>query len=346
MLRRNARLRKEYLYRKSLEGKERAAYERKRKIKKALEGTLARCAHAGRRRRRPSRAHAPRLPLPLPTRSPPLPPKQTTEGRPIPTELRRDEAQLRNEAELEDDNTAVVRTHADDEYRSAGECDPKVLLTTSRDPSSRLAQFAKEIRLLIPNSQRVNRGGMVLAELVEAARSHAFTDLVILHEHRGEPDGLVVCHLPYGPTAFFGVSGAVLRHDIGAKRAVGTVSEQYPRLIFDRLSSPLGQRIATILKHLFPVPKDDAKRVVTFANRADYVSVRHHTWQAPKGAGEKQVDLTEVGPRFELRPYQIRLGTVDQSHAENEWVLRSYTRSAKKGKLVAADEDEEGGGGE
>lgn len=38
MLRRNARLRKEYLYRKSLEGKERAAYERKRKIKKALEG--------------------------------------------------------------------------------------------------------------------------------------------------------------------------------------------------------------------------------------------------------------------------------------------------------------------
>lgn len=38
MLRRNVRLRKEYLYRKSLEGKERATYERKRLIKKALEG--------------------------------------------------------------------------------------------------------------------------------------------------------------------------------------------------------------------------------------------------------------------------------------------------------------------
>lgn len=33
MIRRNARLRKEYLYRKSLEGKEKAAYERKRKIR-------------------------------------------------------------------------------------------------------------------------------------------------------------------------------------------------------------------------------------------------------------------------------------------------------------------------
>jgi hypothetical protein len=38
MLRRNARLRKEYLYRKSLEGKERATYERKRQIRKALDG--------------------------------------------------------------------------------------------------------------------------------------------------------------------------------------------------------------------------------------------------------------------------------------------------------------------
>jgi hypothetical protein len=38
MLRRNVRLRKEYLYRKGLEGKERAEYEKKRAIKRALEG--------------------------------------------------------------------------------------------------------------------------------------------------------------------------------------------------------------------------------------------------------------------------------------------------------------------
>eukprot|EP00798_Chlamydomonas_sp_ICE-L_P024623 gene24623-10244_t len=102
MLRRNVRERKEYLYRKSLEGKEKTAYERKRLIKKALE-----------------------------------------EGKPIPTELRKDEQDLRREVELEDDNTAVVRTHVDDEYAHAGEIEPKVLMTTSRDPSSRLIQFAK-----------------------------------------------------------------------------------------------------------------------------------------------------------------------------------------------------------
>jgi len=38
MLRRNARLRHEFLFRKSLEGKEQELYEKKRKIRQALEG--------------------------------------------------------------------------------------------------------------------------------------------------------------------------------------------------------------------------------------------------------------------------------------------------------------------
>eukprot|EP00850_Spirogloea_muscicola_P013427 SM000091S24585 [mRNA] locus=s91:104614:108450:- [translate_table: standard] len=40
MLRRNARLRREYLYRKGLEGHERAAYEKKRRIRQALQDTM------------------------------------------------------------------------------------------------------------------------------------------------------------------------------------------------------------------------------------------------------------------------------------------------------------------
>jgi len=55
----------------------------------------------------------------------------------------------------------VPRTHIDDEYAHAAEREPKVLITTSRDPSSRLVQFAKELKLVFPNSQRINRGGQV-----------------------------------------------------------------------------------------------------------------------------------------------------------------------------------------
>lgn len=86
---------------------------------------------------------------------------RTAEGKPIPTELRKEEADLRRKVELEDDNTAVPRTHIDDEYAHAGERDPKLLITTSRDPSSRLVQFAKELKLVFPNAQRINRGGQV-----------------------------------------------------------------------------------------------------------------------------------------------------------------------------------------
>jgi U3 small nucleolar ribonucleoprotein protein IMP4 len=134
----------------------------------------------------------------------------------------------------------------------------------------------------------------------------------------------------------------VLRHDLGAKREVGTLSEAAPHLILDNFTSKLGARVATILKHLFPPPRPDAKRVITFANRGDFISFRHHTTAAPRGPAS--TTLTEVGPRFELKLYQIRLGTLDAAHAADEWALRAYLRSAKKAKL-AEDGGLVGGGG-
>ena len=278
-------------------------------------------------------------------RPPPLIiPPPTPEGKPIPTDLRADERALRHAAALDDDNTAVPRTAADDEYARASAREPAVLVTTARDPSSRLAAFAKEVRLILPGAVRVNRGAQTLADIVASARASDFTDVVLLHEHRGEPSALAVCHLPHGPTALFQVAGAVLRHDLGDKKAVGTLSEAAPHLIFDGFTTPLGARFKTVLTHLFPPPKPDAKRVITFANRgSDYVSVRHHTVAAPRGPAS--ASLTEVGPRFELRPYALKLGTLDNDAAEYEWTLRAYVRSARKAKL-GGGAGEDGGGGE
>ena len=74
---------------------------------------------------------------------------------------------------------------------------------------------------------------------------------------------------------------------------MGTLSEACPHLVLDNFTSALGARVATILKHLFPPPKPDAKRVVTFANRADYISFRHHTHAAPPGPeGDAMADVT------------------------------------------------------
>ena len=55
----------------------------------------------------------------------------------------------------------------------------------------------------------------VISEIIEAARKSDFTDVILVHEHRGKPDGLVVCHLPFGPTAYFGLSNVVSWMGIG-----------------------------------------------------------------------------------------------------------------------------------
>ena len=84
---------------------------------------------------------------------------------------------------------------------------------------------------------------------------------------------MIVSHFPHGPTLYFTLHNVTLRHDI-ASYHTSTVSEQYPHLIFENFSSTLGERVRDCLKYLFPVPKEDSKRVMTFANENDFISFR------------------------------------------------------------------------
>lgn len=297
MLRRQARTRREYLYQKAETAREHSTVDRKRKVREALEG-----------------------------------------GAPLPTELRREADNLREELALDDVRSAAYQPGAggsssadalgiDSEYANAGIADPKVLVTTSHDPSSKLTQFLKEMKLLIPNAQRMNRGGNTVQTIIDTCRAEGFSDLVILQEHRGVPDGLVISHLPHGPTAYFGLHNVVMRHDLPQ---VAPMSEAYPHLVLDNLTTKVGRRLGMILKHLFPVPKFDSKRIVSFHNRDDLISMRHHVFTKDKG----KPHMMEVGPRFELKLYQIKLGTIEQTEVENEWLLRPYHNSAKRRKVM------------
>lgn len=254
------------------------------------------------------------------------------ENRLIPTEIRRDALSLQKLIEYDDEGGEGVSSHVDDEYRWAGVEDPKIMITTSRDPSSRLKMFAKEVKLIFPNAQRMNRGKHEVGSLVQACKANSVTDLLIVHEHRGTPDGLIVCHLPFGPTAYFTLCNVVMRHDIPD---LGTMSEAYPHLIFHNFTSRLGQRVSSILKFLFPVPKDESKRVITFANQEDYISFRHHVY---KKTDHRNIELSEVGPRFEMKLYMIKLGTLEnEKTADVEWRWHPYTHTAKKRKFLSVE---------
>eukprot|EP01060_Flectonema_neradi_P025910 TRINITY_DN3476_c0_g1_i3.p1 TRINITY_DN3476_c0_g1~~TRINITY_DN3476_c0_g1_i3.p1 ORF type:complete len:287 (+),score=48.15 TRINITY_DN3476_c0_g1_i3:55-915(+) len=286
MLRKHARMRKEYLAAKSEDKKRAFIHDRKTQLKEALDN------------------------------------KQ-----PIPQHLRKFAREDKTRLELDDDETAVAKTHIDDEYALAGIEDPKVLITTAHAPSQKLTTFAKEMRLVVPNSQRMNRGSTGVPEIIEQARSAKFTDVVFVHEQRGEPSEIVISHLPLGPTVHIGIHGTVLRHDI---EGCGPMSQQLPHLAFENFTTPLGIRLKSVLQNLFPVPRKDSTRLISFDNHSGYVSFRQHTFNKTG----KQVDLTEIGPRFEMRPYLIKLGTADMKEAEIEWQLSPYTNTAKRQKVL------------
>ena len=126
MIRKNIRLRKEYMFNKSKELKERGHQEKLLKVRKAIDN-----------------------------------------DRRLPTELHKDKQKLMHDLELADDKTIIARSHIDDEYEEAKYRDPKILITTSRSASQRLIQFQKEMKLIIPNAIRINRGGYVLKDLVK-----------------------------------------------------------------------------------------------------------------------------------------------------------------------------------
>ncbi|KAI3542492.1 brix domain-containing protein [Colletotrichum abscissum] len=313
MIRKQARQRRDYLYRKALILKEAETTEKRAQLRSAL-----------------------------------------ASGKPIDPEIAKNKA-LRKDYQYDEsrpDRTVDEEMDLDDEYSQlSGISEPRLLVTTSRDPSSRLSAFSKEIRLLFPTSVRLNRGNLILPDIVQSSKSNGLTDIVLLHEHRGVPTAMTyalyieskkshqltnlsnsISHLPHGPTLSMSLHNVVLRADIpGSIR--GSVSEAFPRLIFEGFKSRLGQRIVKILKHLFPPldpPTTKAKvgsRVVTFVNNEDSIEVRHHVFVR---TSYDSVELAEVGPRMTMRPFEIRGGTLENKDGDVEWHLTQYTRTGRK----------------
>ena len=291
MIRRQARQRRDYLYRRALTLRDAEAAEKRAKLKHSL-----------------------------------------ATGKPLDPSIANDD-QLRNDYKYDEsraDRTNEEELELDDEYAYlSGVVDPRILVTTSRDPSSRLGSFAKEIRLLLPTAIRLNRGNLVLPNLVGSAKRSGLSDLILLHEHRGTPTAMTVSHFPHGPTASFSLHNVVLRHDI-PNGSRGTVSESYPHLIFEGFTTPLGKRVVKILQHLFPPLQSSAKlgsRVVTFNNIEDSIEVRHHVFVK---TGYQSVELAEVGPRMTMRLFEIRQGTAENKDGDIEWSLNQFTRTARK----------------
>ncbi|KAH9278434.1 U3 small nucleolar ribonucleoprotein IMP4 [Echinococcus granulosus] len=313
MLKRQARLRREFIYRRSIEARDEARKQKRQLIKASL-----------------------------------------AEGRKLPKEIADEALALNEDLDWSDDGGEGDLRAEDDEYYWAGTEDPRVVVTTSRSPSSKLQEFSKELRHLIPNATKINRGNYLTKDLMDACMARQasescgfeyailskITDMIVINETRGVPDTLIVSHLPFGPTAKFTLFNVLMRHDFEEKgRGSGAKCPQaYPQHLFHGLNTALGRRVRCILKHLFPVPKEETKRVVVWYEDEDIIRFRHHTYKYVN----RELEVEEHGPRFDMRLYKIWRGPLhEEDTAEVEWVFRPYMNTAYKRRFLSTEEDEE-----
>lgn len=137
-MKRQTRLKREFIYRRSIEARDAESQRRKDLLRSTLQA-----------------------------------------GKRVPRELKQDALQLNEELDWSDEGGEGVVNAEDDEYYWAGAEDPRVVVTTSRSPSSRLKEFAKELRFLIPNATKINRGGYQNKDLVDACIAKQVSNHVV-----------------------------------------------------------------------------------------------------------------------------------------------------------------------
>lgn len=77
---------------------------------------------------------------------------------------------------------------------------------------------------VFPNATYYKRQGFPLKKIVQFAKNRDFSDVVVINEDRKMINGMLVTHLPEGPTAQFRLSNLKLSTEIsvcGAGRSRG-----------------------------------------------------------------------------------------------------------------------------
>jgi U3 small nucleolar ribonucleoprotein protein IMP4 len=201
----------------------------------------------------------------------------------------------------------------------------KIIITTSRNPSSSLLRFTKELKKIFPLSLRVNRGNKFLKSLISFCLTENATDLLLVYENRGNPSSLIISHLPSGPTVFFRLSNIIV-NKFGKKEHI---PRNFPLIVIENLNSPLGKRLSSIIRNLFPTPYTNSKNVVIFSGKDNVVTCKNY-WFERKGNLKSDILIHQFSPSFDMFPFKISLGILFEKKTEVEWSTNPFTNTFKK----------------
>uniref|UniRef100_A0A0N4ZSL0 Brix domain-containing protein n=1 Tax=Parastrongyloides trichosuri TaxID=131310 RepID=A0A0N4ZSL0_PARTI len=214
----------------------------------------------------------------------------------------------------------ILHDQDNDEFASyfKRETTPKILMTTSMHAKTATFDLMRELEVVIPNVEVHSRKMVPIKRIVEQAIENDFTDIIIIQEDRKKPAGMIFCHLPEGPTAYFKINSLTPSKKI---KNVGQKTDHYPELILNNFDTRLGFTIGRMFASIFPQdPEHKGRRVVTFHNQRDYIFFRHHRYEFKKDG--TRAALHELGPRITFRLKWLQKGTFDTIEGEYEWVYK------------------------
>eukprot|EP00963_Diacronema_lutheri_P003358 scaffold281_cov318-Pavlova_lutheri.AAC.41 len=236
----------------------------------------------------------------------------------------------KDETVIRSDDEEIGQDLAEDEFAQYfnREVSPKVLLTTGRKPTAVMFKFLADLLHVFPDATYYKRNNYEIKKMCEYASKRGFTDLVVINEDRKNINGMLVVHLPEGPTAYFRLSSLKLSKEI---KGHGKPTRHRPELVLNNFSTRIGNRVGRMFASLFNQdPEFRGRRVVTFHNQRDFIFFRHHRYvfesKGGKGKASKQkgmeirARLQELGPRFTLKLQTLQKGTFDSKRGEYEWV--------------------------
>lgn len=205
--------------------------------------------------------------------------------------------------------------------------EPKVLITCSDYPHVKTIAFIRELCRMVPGAIPSWRKRSSIKKMVVRAAERDFTDIIVINEDRRHPNGLLLIHLPDGPSVFFRLSNPRICKDLHRKHT--EISTHRPEVILNNFKTRLGQMIARMLGALFHYePEFRGRRVCTFHCQRDYIFFRHHRYEFQN---TQKCSLRELGPRFTLKLQWLQDGAFDGDY---EWMLKRHEMEPSRRRFV------------
>lgn len=131
---------------------------------------------------------------------------------------------------------------------------PRILLTTSRNPTDRMRTLCNDLARILPNALRVNRGKMSSEQLAEKSLEEGADHILLAERGQGGSGSIRFCNI--GPSGLFSIPPVIHVSGIKLRRDFEILSKVKPVCgitILDPVQSDEARRFAEMLVEFFGI---------------------------------------------------------------------------------------------